>query len=161
MSALQRVAEEIHVKVISEKQGKCEEGKSPASTRTSIPTAPSNGFSANTISLDSDENSLDRRNAQDGSLPVVSLFLLGPTTPAHDSSAVHLLQKVDLSAHRRFSSCHLTRDLLLAGVLNLVGNLLSGLGLDGLLKGIFAATGLQQIYKGLGLDKWLNYGTKN
>ncbi|KAJ3520403.1 hypothetical protein NMY22_g12775 [Coprinellus aureogranulatus] len=51
--------------------------------------------------------------------------------------------------------------LLLAGVLNLVGNLLSGLGLDGLLKGIFAATGLQQIYKGLGLDKWLNYGTKN
>ncbi|KAH6916605.1 hypothetical protein BKA70DRAFT_1215104 [Coprinopsis sp. MPI-PUGE-AT-0042] len=49
--------------------------------------------------------------------------------------------------------------LLLAGVLNLVGNLLSGLGLDGLLKGIFAATGLSQIYKGLGLDKWLNYGT--
>jgi hypothetical protein len=30
--------------------------------------------------------------------------------------------------------------LLLAGVLNLVGNLLSGLGLDGLLKGIIAAT---------------------
>ena len=48
--------------------------------------------------------------------------------------------------------------LLLAGVLNLVGNLLSGLGLDGLLKGIFAATGLSQIYKGLGLDKWLNLG---
>ncbi|KAF6743872.1 hypothetical protein DFP72DRAFT_993608 [Ephemerocybe angulata] len=51
--------------------------------------------------------------------------------------------------------------LLLAGVLNLVGNLLSGLGLDGLLKGIFAATGLTQIYKGLGLDKMLNYGAKN
>ncbi|KAF5339122.1 hypothetical protein D9611_011171 [Ephemerocybe angulata] len=51
--------------------------------------------------------------------------------------------------------------LLLAGVLNLVGNLLSGLGLDGLLKGIFAATGLAQIYKGLGLDKMLNYGAKN
>lgn len=30
--------------------------------------------------------------------------------------------------------------MLLAGVLNLVGNLLSGLGLDGLLKGIVAAT---------------------
>ncbi|KAJ7460196.1 hypothetical protein FB451DRAFT_1045481 [Mycena latifolia] len=46
--------------------------------------------------------------------------------------------------------------LLLAGVLNLVGRLLSGLGLDGLLKGIVAATGLDKIYKGLGLDKWLN-----
>lgn len=51
--------------------------------------------------------------------------------------------------------------LLLAGVLNLVGNLLSGLGLDGLLKGIFAATGLTQIYKGLGLDRWLNYGSSS
>ncbi|TEB38376.1 hypothetical protein FA13DRAFT_1809617 [Coprinellus micaceus] len=50
--------------------------------------------------------------------------------------------------------------LLLAGVLNLVGNLLAGLGLDGLLKGIFAATGLSQIYKGLGLDKMLSYATK-
>ena len=49
--------------------------------------------------------------------------------------------------------------LLLAGVLNLVGNLLGGLGLDGLLKGILAATGLKSIYKGLGLDKWLNYGS--
>ncbi|KAJ7220926.1 hypothetical protein GGX14DRAFT_532678 [Mycena pura] len=39
--------------------------------------------------------------------------------------------------------------LLLAGVLNLVGRLLSGLGL-------VAATGLDKIYKGLGLDKWLN-----
>ncbi|KAJ7155666.1 hypothetical protein C8R46DRAFT_959897, partial [Mycena filopes] len=46
--------------------------------------------------------------------------------------------------------------LLLAGVLNLVGRLLSGLGLDGLLKGIIAATGLDKIYKGLGLGKWLN-----
>ncbi|KAJ7023847.1 hypothetical protein C8F04DRAFT_969739 [Mycena alexandri] len=46
--------------------------------------------------------------------------------------------------------------LLLAGVLNLVGKLLSGLGLDGLLKGIVAATGLDKIYRGLGLDKWLN-----
>lgn len=45
--------------------------------------------------------------------------------------------------------------LLLAGVLNLVGRLLSGLGLDSLLKGIVAATGLDKIYKGLGLDKWL------
>ncbi|KAJ7816517.1 hypothetical protein B0H14DRAFT_3111692 [Mycena olivaceomarginata] len=45
--------------------------------------------------------------------------------------------------------------LLLAGVLNLVGKLLSGLGLDGLLKGIVSATGLDKIYKGLGLDKWL------
>jgi len=44
--------------------------------------------------------------------------------------------------------------LLLAGVLNLVGKLLSGLGLDSLLKGIVAATGLDKIYKGLGLDKW-------
>jgi hypothetical protein len=30
--------------------------------------------------------------------------------------------------------------MLLAGVLNLVNNLLSGLGLDGLLKGIISAT---------------------
>jgi len=43
--------------------------------------------------------------------------------------------------------------LLLAGVLNLVGHLLSGLGLDGLLKGIYAATGLDKIYQGLGLGK--------
>jgi hypothetical protein len=45
--------------------------------------------------------------------------------------------------------------LLLAGVLNLVGKLLSGLGLDSLLKGIVAATGLDKIYKGLGLGSWL------
>ncbi|KAJ6472355.1 hypothetical protein C8R47DRAFT_1295827 [Mycena vitilis] len=43
--------------------------------------------------------------------------------------------------------------LLLTGVLNLVGKLLSGLGLDSLLKGIVSATGLDKIYKGLGLDK--------
>jgi len=48
--------------------------------------------------------------------------------------------------------------LLLGGVLNLLGKLLSGLGLDGLLKGIVSATGLDKIYKGLGLDKWLNAG---
>ncbi|THU77405.1 hypothetical protein K435DRAFT_583221, partial [Dendrothele bispora CBS 962.96] len=46
--------------------------------------------------------------------------------------------------------------MLLAGVLNLVGNLLSGLGLDSLLKGILSATGLDKIYKGLGLGNWLN-----
>ncbi|PVF95419.1 hypothetical protein CPB86DRAFT_827953 [Serendipita vermifera] len=46
--------------------------------------------------------------------------------------------------------------LLLAGVLNLVGKLLSGLGLDSLLKGIISATGLDKIYSGLGLGKWLN-----
>ncbi|KAJ7162182.1 hypothetical protein C8R46DRAFT_1177568 [Mycena filopes] len=46
--------------------------------------------------------------------------------------------------------------LLLSGVLNLVGRLLSGLGLDSMLKGIVAATGLDKIYKGLGLGKWLN-----
>jgi hypothetical protein len=45
--------------------------------------------------------------------------------------------------------------LLLAGVLNLVSQLLKGLGLDGLLKGIYAATGLDKIYKGLGVDKML------
>jgi len=39
--------------------------------------------------------------------------------------------------------------LLLTGVLNLVGKLLSGLGLDSLLKGILSATGLDKIYKGL------------
>ncbi|KAH8832979.1 hypothetical protein DL96DRAFT_1523253 [Flagelloscypha sp. PMI_526] len=50
--------------------------------------------------------------------------------------------------------------LLLAGVLNLVGRLLSGLGLDSLLKGIVAATGLDKIYSGLGLGKWLNSGKK-
>lgn len=50
--------------------------------------------------------------------------------------------------------------LLLAGVLNLLGKLLSGLGLDSLLKGIVAATGLDKIYKGLGLDSWLNAGKK-
>ncbi|KAK6981525.1 Lea domain-containing protein [Favolaschia claudopus] len=47
--------------------------------------------------------------------------------------------------------------LLVAGVLNLVGKLLSGLGLDGLLKGIITATGLDKVYngiwEGLGLDK--------
>ncbi|KAJ3843628.1 hypothetical protein EV361DRAFT_66074 [Lentinula raphanica] len=43
--------------------------------------------------------------------------------------------------------------MLLAGVLNLLGNLLSGLGLDSLLKGIFTATGLDKIYQGLGLGK--------
>jgi len=48
--------------------------------------------------------------------------------------------------------------LLLAGVLNLVGKLLSGLGLDSLLKGIVAATGLDKIYAGLGLGKWLKMG---
>jgi len=48
--------------------------------------------------------------------------------------------------------------LLLAGVLNLLGNLLKGLGLDSLLKGIVAATGLDKIYSGLGLGKWLNMG---
>ncbi|KAJ7460159.1 hypothetical protein FB451DRAFT_1500399 [Mycena latifolia] len=47
--------------------------------------------------------------------------------------------------------------LLLTGVLNLVGRLLSGLGLDSLLKGIVGATGLDKIYKGLGLGKMLNY----
>ncbi|KAF8177062.1 hypothetical protein K438DRAFT_1939138 [Mycena galopus ATCC 62051] len=47
--------------------------------------------------------------------------------------------------------------LLLAGVLNLVGKLLSGLGLDSLLKGIVAATGLDKMCKGLGLDKLLKY----
>ncbi|KAL0571187.1 hypothetical protein V5O48_010767 [Marasmius crinis-equi] len=46
--------------------------------------------------------------------------------------------------------------LLLSGVLNLVNNLLSGLGLDGLLKGIYSAMGLDKIYKGLGLDKMLS-----
>ncbi|KIM75563.1 hypothetical protein PILCRDRAFT_827115 [Piloderma croceum F 1598] len=50
--------------------------------------------------------------------------------------------------------------LLLAGVLNLLGKLLSGLGLDSLLKGIVAATGLDKIYSGLGLGKWLNIGKK-
>ncbi|KAF5379310.1 hypothetical protein D9757_007665 [Collybiopsis confluens] len=50
--------------------------------------------------------------------------------------------------------------LLLAGVLNLLGNLLSGLGLDSLLKGIVAATGLDKIYNGLGLGSWLNSGKK-
>ncbi|KZV66680.1 hypothetical protein PENSPDRAFT_82214 [Peniophora sp. CONT] len=45
--------------------------------------------------------------------------------------------------------------LLLAGVLNLVSKLLSGLGLDGLIKGLAGATGLSAIAKGLGLDKML------
>jgi len=50
--------------------------------------------------------------------------------------------------------------LLLAGVLNLVGKLLSGLGLDSLLKGIISATGLDKIYAGLGLGDWLKPGKK-
>ncbi|GAW05061.1 hypothetical protein F5879DRAFT_975211 [Lentinula edodes] len=41
--------------------------------------------------------------------------------------------------------------MLLAGVLNLVNNLLSGLGLSGLLTGILGATGLDKIFIGLGL----------
>ncbi|TFK36461.1 hypothetical protein BDQ12DRAFT_755722 [Crucibulum laeve] len=51
--------------------------------------------------------------------------------------------------------------LLLTGVLNLVGKLLSGLGLDSLLKGIVSATGLDKIYKGLGLDKYMGGMGKN
>ena len=64
--------------------------------------------------------------------------------------------------------------MLLHGVLNLVGKLvsaerrlfltrmliglqLSGLGLDSLLKGLFAATGLKSIAKAAGLDKMLNF----
>ncbi|KAH8823879.1 hypothetical protein DL96DRAFT_1670739 [Flagelloscypha sp. PMI_526] len=49
--------------------------------------------------------------------------------------------------------------LLLAGVLNLLGNLLKGLGLDGLLKGLIGATGLDKIFKGLGFDKWFGKGS--
>ncbi|KAJ7118313.1 hypothetical protein C8R44DRAFT_625905 [Mycena epipterygia] len=45
--------------------------------------------------------------------------------------------------------------LLLTGVLNLVGKLLSGLGLDSLLKGIVSATGLDKLYKSLGIGNWL------
>jgi len=45
--------------------------------------------------------------------------------------------------------------LLLTGVLNLLGKLLSGLGLDSLLKGIVAATGLDKIFNGLGFGKLL------
>ncbi|KAJ3806253.1 hypothetical protein EV368DRAFT_76601 [Lentinula lateritia] len=41
--------------------------------------------------------------------------------------------------------------ILLAGILNLVNNLLSGLGLSGLLTGILGATGLDKIFIGLGL----------
>ncbi|KAH9483429.1 hypothetical protein JR316_0002896 [Psilocybe cubensis] len=51
--------------------------------------------------------------------------------------------------------------LLLAGVLNLLGNLLKGFGLDSFLKGVVTATGLDKIYKGMGLGKWLNSGIKN
>ncbi|KAF5393866.1 hypothetical protein D9757_000180 [Collybiopsis confluens] len=40
--------------------------------------------------------------------------------------------------------------MVLVGVLNLLGNLLSGLGLDSLLKGILGATGLDKIFIGLG-----------
>ncbi|THU82628.1 hypothetical protein K435DRAFT_766436 [Dendrothele bispora CBS 962.96] len=44
--------------------------------------------------------------------------------------------------------------MLLAGVLNLLSNLLSGLGLDSLLKGIVGAIGLDKIADGLGLGKF-------
>jgi len=47
--------------------------------------------------------------------------------------------------------------LLLAGVLNLVSRLLSGLGLSSLLDGIMTATGLKSITKAAGLDKFLNF----
>ncbi|KAJ7157085.1 hypothetical protein C8R46DRAFT_958938 [Mycena filopes] len=47
--------------------------------------------------------------------------------------------------------------LLLTGVLNLLGKLLSGLGLDSLFKGILNATGLSQIFKGLGIGKMMGY----
>ncbi|KAF9043532.1 hypothetical protein BDZ89DRAFT_1008921 [Hymenopellis radicata] len=47
--------------------------------------------------------------------------------------------------------------LLLAGVLNLVGRLLNGLGLGGLLKGIVTAMGLDKLYGSLGLGKLLSY----
>jgi len=45
--------------------------------------------------------------------------------------------------------------MLLAGVLNLLSNILSGLGLGSLLEGILGATGLSAIYKGLGVGSWL------
>jgi len=45
--------------------------------------------------------------------------------------------------------------LLLSGVLNLLGNLLDGIGLGGLIRGIVGATGLDKVFKGLGLDKWM------
>jgi hypothetical protein len=47
--------------------------------------------------------------------------------------------------------------LLLTGVLNLVGKLLSGLGLESLLKGIVAATGLDKLYNSMGIGKLLGY----
>jgi len=43
--------------------------------------------------------------------------------------------------------------LLLTGVLNLVGKLLSGLGLDSLLKGIYSAMGLDKMFNSLGMGK--------
>ena len=44
--------------------------------------------------------------------------------------------------------------MLLAGVLNLVGNLLSGLGLDSLLKGIVTAT-VSNLFVGYKKQTWM------
>ncbi|VDB91498.1 unnamed protein product [Peniophora sp. CBMAI 1063] len=46
--------------------------------------------------------------------------------------------------------------LLVGGVLNLLGRILSGIGLDGALKEIIGSIGLDKIFKAVGGDKWLN-----
>ncbi|KAL0577287.1 hypothetical protein V5O48_004680 [Marasmius crinis-equi] len=48
--------------------------------------------------------------------------------------------------------------MLLTGVLNLVGKILSGLGLDSFLHGLASALGLKDLYKGMGLDKMMGGG---
>jgi small-conductance mechanosensitive channel len=50
--------------------------------------------------------------------------------------------------------------LLLAGVLNLVGRLLSGLGLGGIIDGLFGTLGLNRVLAGLGLGE-LSKGLKS
>ncbi|KII84271.1 hypothetical protein PLICRDRAFT_46129 [Plicaturopsis crispa FD-325 SS-3] len=50
--------------------------------------------------------------------------------------------------------------LLLNGVLELLGNLLDGIGLGGLLRGVLSAVGLDKILKGVGLGKWISKGDK-
>ncbi|KII90247.1 hypothetical protein PLICRDRAFT_40449 [Plicaturopsis crispa FD-325 SS-3] len=45
--------------------------------------------------------------------------------------------------------------VLLNGVLQLLGNLLDGIGLGGIFQGILSATGLSTLLKGVGLGKWM------
>ena len=89
----------------------------------------------------------------------LDLILLEPLTQIVGGVALLLSGVLNLLG-RLVSETHTTRSCLLYLCKNdscfVVTSQLSGLGLDSLLKGIVAAMGLDKIYSGLGLNKWLN-----